>query len=122
MDCFSILRGTFRSISANKAESGSFLPVPTTHGVTYRNRCFRKAAATLGNNLPVTIRKCKTLDTFKKKIQLNFSFQLFPMCDSCNKITGHYTFLTMIMLPWLLFYVIVVNYCNGNLEFLVKPP
>jgi len=45
--------------------------------VIYGNRCFGKAAATLWNNLPVTIRKCKTLDTFKKKIKLIFLFKLF---------------------------------------------
>jgi len=44
-----------------RSESGAFLAVPTC-GVTYGNRCFRKAAATLWNNFPVTIRKCKTLD------------------------------------------------------------
>jgi len=61
-----------------RSESGEFLAVPTTPGVTYGNRCFRKAAAaTLWNNLPVTIRKCKNLDTLKKKIETNlfcFSF------------------------------------------------
>jgi len=48
------------------SKSGVFLAVPTTRGVTYSNKCSRKAAATLWNNLPVTIRKCKTLD---KKIK-----------------------------------------------------
>jgi hypothetical protein len=57
-----------------RSESGAFLAVPTTRGVTYRNRCFRKDAVTLWNNVPVNIRKCKTLDTFKKKIKTN---QLF---------------------------------------------
>jgi len=55
-----------------RSESGAFLAVPTTRGVTYGNRCFRKDAVTLWNN--VNIRKCKTLDTFKKKIKTN---QLF---------------------------------------------
>jgi len=40
-----------------RAESGSFLAVSTTRGVTYGNRCFRKAVGTLWNNLPVTTRK-----------------------------------------------------------------
>ena len=61
-----------------RSESGAFLAVPTTRGVTYGNRCFRKAAATLWNNLPVTIRKCKTLDTFKKKIKTNLFVSAFP--------------------------------------------
>ena len=30
-----------------RSESGAFLAVPTTRGLTYGNRCFRKAAATL---------------------------------------------------------------------------
>jgi len=34
-----------------RSESGAFLVVPTTRGVTYGNRCFRKVAATLWNNL-----------------------------------------------------------------------
>jgi len=57
-------------------ESGAFLAVQTTRVVTYGNRCFRKAAATLWNNVPVTSRKCKTFDTFKKKIFFCL-FQLF---------------------------------------------
>ena len=61
-----------------RSESGAFLAVPTTRGVTYGNRCFRKASATLWNNLPVTIRKCKTLDTFKKKIKTNLFVSAFP--------------------------------------------
>ena len=57
-----------------RSESGAFLAVSTTRGVTYGNRCFRKAAATLWNNLPVTIKKCKSLDTFKTKIKTCFRF------------------------------------------------
>ncbi|KAK2138864.1 hypothetical protein LSH36_2299g00008 [Paralvinella palmiformis] len=38
-----------------RSESGAFLAVPTTRGVIYGNRCFRKAAPTLWNNLPVNI-------------------------------------------------------------------
>ena len=41
-----------------RSVSWAFLAVPTTRGVTYGNRCFRKAAATLCNNLPLTTRKC----------------------------------------------------------------
>ena len=36
------------------------LMVPQTCSLTYSKRCFRKAAATQWNNLPVKIRKCKT--------------------------------------------------------------
>jgi len=60
-----------------RSEFGAFLDLPTTRVVTYGNRCFRKTAATLWNNLPVTIRKCRILDTFKKKIKRIFLFQLF---------------------------------------------
>jgi len=60
-----------------QSESETFLAVPTTRGVTHGNRCFRKAAATLWNNLPITIRKCKTLDTFKKKIKTNLFVSAF---------------------------------------------
>ena len=58
-----------------QSEFGAFLSVPTTQ---YSNRCFRKAAATLWNNLLVNIRKCKTLDTFKKKIKTNLFVSAFP--------------------------------------------
>jgi len=57
--------------------TGAFLAVPTTRGVTYGNRCFRKAAATLWDNLPVTIRKCNTPDTFKEKIKTNLFVSAF---------------------------------------------
>jgi len=63
---------------SRRSESGAFLAVPTTRGVTYGKRCFGKAAATLWNNLPVIIRKCKTLDTLKKKIQTNLFVSAFP--------------------------------------------
>jgi len=53
-----------------RSEPGAFLAVPTTRGVTYGNRCFRKAAATLWNNLPVIIRKCK--------IKTNLFVSAFP--------------------------------------------
>ncbi|KAK2162053.1 hypothetical protein LSH36_105g04043 [Paralvinella palmiformis] len=39
-----------------RSQTGAFLAVPTTRGVTYGNRCFRKAAATLWNNLQRTLR------------------------------------------------------------------
>ena len=61
-----------------RSEPGTFLAAPTACGETYGNRCFRKAAATLWNNLPVTIRNCKTLDTFKKKIKTNLFVSAFP--------------------------------------------
>ena len=37
------------------------------------NICFRKAAETLWNNLPLSIRKCTTLATFKMKVDLEQS-------------------------------------------------
>ena len=61
-----------------RSESEAFLAIPTTRGVTYDNRCFRKAAASIWNNLPVTIRKCKTIDTFKKKIKTILFLSAFP--------------------------------------------
>ena len=60
------------------SETGTFLAVPTISGVTYGSGCFRKAAPNLWNNLPVTIRKCKILDTFKKKIKTNLFVSAFP--------------------------------------------
>ena len=53
-------------------KSESLVMVPKMQGVTYSNRCFRKAAATLWNNLPLIFRKCKTLLTFKRKVKTIF--------------------------------------------------
>jgi len=61
-----------------RSEYETFLAEPTTRGVPHGNICFRKAAATLWNNLPVIIRKCKTLGTFKKKIKTNLFVSAFP--------------------------------------------
>ena len=76
--CLTELTVPYQPTGFLRSESGVFLAVLTTRGVTYGNRCFRKVAATLWNNLPVTIRKCKTLDTFKKKIKTNLFVSAFP--------------------------------------------
>ena len=60
-----------------RSESGAFLAVPTTRGVTYGNRCFRKAAATLWNNLPVTSESARPLIPSKRRLKLIF-FPDFP--------------------------------------------
>ena len=74
------------------SESGEFLVVPTTHGVTYGNRCFRKVVATLWNNLQVTTRKCKTLDTF---IKTNLFVSVF-LAEHIMYLAGNnYVFLKM---------------------------
>jgi len=75
-----------------RSESGAFLIIPTIPGVTYGNRCFRKVAVTLWNNLPVTIRMCKTLGTFKKKIKTNLFVSAFPIMYLAGK---NYVFLKM---------------------------
>jgi len=69
---------TYQPTRYLQSESGAFLAISTTRAVTYDNRCFRKAAATLWNNLPVTIRKCKIHDTSKKKIKTNLFVSAFP--------------------------------------------
>ena len=43
--------------------------------MTYGNRCLRKAA---GNNLSLTIKKCKTRTMDNEKLKLNFVYQLIP--------------------------------------------
>ena len=52
-------------------ESESLITVLKMQGVPYGNRCFGKVTATLWNNLPLVIRKCKNFFTFKKKIKTN---------------------------------------------------
>ena len=49
-----------------RSESDLLITVPKMPGMSYCKRCFGKAAATLWNNLPLTIRKSKTFSTFKK--------------------------------------------------------
>jgi len=91
-------KSTYSTISATRSlrsESGAFFAVPATRGVTYGNKRFRKAAATLWNNLSVTIRKCKTLDTFKKKIKTNLLFQLFLAEYIMYLAEKNYVFLNM---------------------------
>ena len=58
---------------SRRSESETLLAVPRTRGVTYDNGCFGKAAATLWNKLPKNIKKCPTLNTFKKKVKTNLS-------------------------------------------------
>jgi len=78
------------------SESGAFLAAPRTRGVTYGNRCFRKAATTLWNNLQGTITKCKTFDTFKKRIKLIlFLLQLFVVEYVMYLAVRNYVFLKM---------------------------
>ena len=85
----------YRPTRSLRSESGAFLAVPTTRGVRYGNRCFRKAAVALWNNFSVTIRRCKTLDTFKKKIKTNLLFQLF-LAEYIIYLAGkNYVFLKM---------------------------
>jgi exonuclease III len=60
-----------------RSESETLLTVPRTRGVTYGNRCIRKAAAILWNKLPKNMRKCQTLNTFKKKVKTNLFISAF---------------------------------------------
>ena len=52
-----------------RSESEYLLCVPRSRTVTYGNRCFSTSAATLWNDLPLSLRKTKTLATFKKNIK-----------------------------------------------------
>ena len=61
-----------------RSESGAFLAVPTTRGVAYSNRCFIKAAATLWNNLPVTISSTRPLIASKGRKINNLFVLAFP--------------------------------------------
>ena len=54
-----------------RSESDSLITVPKMQGVIYGNRCFGKAAATLWNDFPLTIRKYNILSTFKKRVKTN---------------------------------------------------
>ena len=51
-----------------RSESESLITVAKMQGVTYGNRSFGKAPATLWNSLPLTIRKYRTFSGFKKHI------------------------------------------------------
>ena len=60
-----------------RSESEALLTISQTRGVNCGNRYFEKAAATLWNNFPVNIRKCKTLDGFTKKVKINTFISAF---------------------------------------------
>ena len=45
------------------------LTVPKTRYVTVGDRSFAKAAPTLWNALPLTVRSCKSLNSFKRKLK-----------------------------------------------------
>ena len=54
------------------------LTVLQTRGVGYGDRCSRKAAPNLWNNLPVNTRKSESPDaTFKKKVKTNLFISAF---------------------------------------------
>ncbi len=73
------------------------LAVPITHLVTYGDRAFSAAAANLWNSIPVAIRLCNTVTTFKICIKIYLFNQwfnqtqnilcwqvLFIKCDGCG--------------------------------------
>jgi len=45
------------------------LKCPKTNMVKYGDRCYCKAAPTLWNSLPLNVRSCVTVDTFKSKLK-----------------------------------------------------
>ena len=52
-----------------RSESAHLLSLPTTRTVTYGNKRFDKASATLWNTLPVNLRKCDSLVSFKRNLK-----------------------------------------------------
>ena len=57
------------STRALRSSSRSLLSVPKTNTVTYGERCFRKAAATLWNQLPEELKQAPAVDIFKKRLK-----------------------------------------------------
>ena len=52
-----------------RSETTTTLVIPRTRTVMYGDRSFRKAAGTLWNSLPLTVRESPTLETFKKNLK-----------------------------------------------------
>ena len=67
----------YQSTRSLISEPVTLLIIPRTRGLTYGNRFFRKAAATVWNKLAKNIRKCPTLNTFKKKVKTNLFISAF---------------------------------------------
>jgi hypothetical protein len=52
-----------------RSDNQDLLVVPRSHSARYGDRNFRYAGPLLWNKLPIDIRKCKTVDDFKKKLK-----------------------------------------------------
>ena len=63
------LLSVYRPTRSLRSESTIMLTVPRTRTVTYGDRTFTKAAATLWNSLPVNIRNCDTCTTFQRQLK-----------------------------------------------------
>ncbi|KAK3109110.1 hypothetical protein FSP39_023289 [Pinctada imbricata] len=59
----------YRPTRVLRSESASLLPVPIVRTKTYGERRFDKSAATLWNNLPLTLRNCDRLSSFRKQLK-----------------------------------------------------
>ena len=81
-----------------RSDSESLITVPKMQGVTYGNRCFGKAAVTLWNNLPLTIRKCNTLSGFNQ----SFSYSIYVIKTSSKYFL--YKFVCILMTNCFTFY------------------
>ena len=64
------LLSVYRPTRSLRSESTIMLTVPRTRTVTYGDRTFTKAAATLWNSLPVNIRNCDTCTTFQRQLKI----------------------------------------------------
>ncbi|KAK3088718.1 hypothetical protein FSP39_022962 [Pinctada imbricata] len=60
----------YRPTRVLRSESASLLPVPIVRTKTYGERRFDKSAATLWNNLPLTLRNCDSLSSFRKQLKI----------------------------------------------------
>ena len=67
-----------KQVRALRSQSALTLDVPRTRTARYGDRAFYSAAPVLWNALPVRIRSCDTLDSFKKTLKTHLFCQAFP--------------------------------------------
>ena len=74
------LNGTaFQPTISLRFKSDSLIIILKMQSLIYSKRCFGKDAATLWDNLPLTIKNCKTLSTFKKKVKTDLFITAYSM-------------------------------------------
>ena len=74
---FSLHLGVVHSVLCQMEGVGHAFAVPRFNLKTYGDRSFTVAAPTIWNSLPLELRACVSVSTFKSKLRLGYSAKLF---------------------------------------------